>query len=67
MSQNWDIRPFTFKEASNIFKSVQRHDTTHNGVIFDAEVTQRKRVRACVSTVARVAGFPCSTKIPNIH
>jgi len=27
----------------------------------------RKSVRACVSTVAEVAGFPCSKRIPNIH
>ena len=27
---------------------------------------EEKCVRACVSTVSRVAGSPCSTRIPNI-
>jgi len=31
------------------------------------EEIKKKNVRACVSTVARVAGFPCSTRIPNIY
>jgi len=37
MSKNWEIHPLTFKEASNVFESVQRHDSRHNDVVFRAE------------------------------
>jgi len=37
MSKNGEINPLTFEEASNVFRSVQRHDSRHNGVIFHTE------------------------------
>jgi len=37
MSKNLEIHPLTFKKASNVVRSVQRHDSRHNDVIFHAE------------------------------
>jgi len=37
MSKNWEIHPLTFEEASDVFRSVQRHDSRHSEVIFHTE------------------------------
>jgi len=49
---------------------MQRHDSRRSEVIFHAEacwLSRRKVLERFFSTVARVACFPCSTKIPNMH
>jgi len=37
------IHPLIFKEASNVFRSVKRHDSRHNEVIFHAEASWLSR------------------------
>jgi len=50
MSKNWEIHPLTFKEALKVFRSLQSHDSRHNGVMFHAEARwlSRGKVLECV-------------------
>ena len=72
MSKNWEIHPSHSKKHWT-FSEVCKDTIADNEVICHAEAhwlsrgKKKKNVRACVSTVARVAGFPCSTRIPNIY
>jgi len=43
--KNCEFHPFTIKEASNIFRSVQRHVSRHNEVVyFEALWLSRRKV-----------------------
>jgi len=59
----------TFKEASNVFRSVQRHDSRHNEVIFDAEERwlSRGNVLERVFQLWQELRVFLAQRIPKIH
>ena len=67
-SKSCEFHLLTLKEPSNVFRSVQRRGIRRNEVIYHAEAQYpEKNFRADVSTAAKVAGFPCSKRTPNVH
>jgi len=65
--KNCEFYLLTFKEASNVFRRVQRHGRNAMRILHHGEVRWLSGGKVLKRVFQlRLAGFPCSTKISNV-